>query len=166
MNESGCLICWDQWCLTHPVDRSRGRLEATVQEWPSLGQLCLEKVGDAEQTTVRLHTLAGGSPAFPILLWSYTYSIPDYLSCLLRNMYADQEATVRTGHGTTDWFQIGKGVHQGCILPPCLFNFFAEYIMWNARLDESKVRVKIDRRNMTTSDMQMTPPLWQKVKRN
>ena len=63
--------------------------------------------------------------------------IPDHLTCLLRNWYAGQEATVRTGHGTTDWFQIGKGVHQGCILSPCLFNFYAEYIMQNARLDES-----------------------------
>ena len=63
--------------------------------------------------------------------------IPDHLTCLLRNLYAGQEATVRTGHGTTDWFQIGKGVGQGCILSPCLFNFHAEYIMWNARLDEA-----------------------------
>ena len=63
--------------------------------------------------------------------------IPDHLTCLLRNLYACQEATVRTGHGTTDWFQIRKGVHQGCILSPCLFNFYAEYIMQNARLDEA-----------------------------
>ena len=63
--------------------------------------------------------------------------ILDHLTCLLRNLYAGQEATVRTGHGTTDWFQIGKGVHQGCILPPCLFNFYAEYIMRNAGLDEA-----------------------------
>ena len=65
--------------------------------------------------------------------------IPDHLTCLLRNMYAGQEPTVRTGHGTTDWFQIRKGVHQGCILSPCLFNFYAEYIMQNARLDETQV---------------------------
>ena len=63
--------------------------------------------------------------------------IPDHLNCLLRNLYADQEATVRTGHGTTDWFQIGKGVHQGCILSPCLLNLYAEYIMRNAKLDEA-----------------------------
>ena len=63
--------------------------------------------------------------------------IPDLLTCLLRNLYAGQEAIVRTGHGTTDWFQIGKGVHQGCILPPCLFDLYAEYIMQNARLDET-----------------------------
>ena len=69
--------------------------------------------------------------------------IPDHLTCLLRNLYAGQEATVRTGHGTTDWFQIGKGVHQGCILSPCLFNLYAEYIMRNARLDEAQVGIKI-----------------------
>ena len=74
--------------------------------------------------------------------------IPDHLTCLLRNLYASQEATVRTGHGTTDWFQIGKGVHQGCILSPCLFNLYAEYIMLNARLDEALAKIKIARRNI------------------
>ena len=74
--------------------------------------------------------------------------IPDHLTCLLRNLYAGQEATVRTGHGTTDWLQIGKGVHQGCILSPCLFNFYAEYIMRNAELDEAKDGIKIARRNI------------------
>ena len=73
--------------------------------------------------------------------------IPDHLTCLLRNLYAGQEATVRTGHGTTDWFQIGKGVCQGCILSPCLFNLFAEYIMRNARLDEAQAGIKIAERN-------------------
>ena len=84
--------------------------------------------------------------------------IPDYLTCLLRNLYAGQEATVRTGHGTTDWFQIGKGVHQGYILSPCLFNFYAEYIMRNAGLEETQTGIKIV--NINISDMQMTPPLW------
>ena len=74
--------------------------------------------------------------------------IPDYLTCLLRNLYAGQEATVRTGHGTTDWFQIGKGVRQGCISSPCLFNFYAEYIMRNAGLDEAQAGIKIARRNI------------------
>ena len=68
--------------------------------------------------------------------------IPDHLTCLLRNLYAGQEATVRTGHGTTHWFQIGKGVHQGCILSPCLFNFYAEYIMRNAGLEEAQTGIK------------------------
>ena len=93
--------------------------------------------------------------------------IPEHLSCFLRNLYAGQEATVRTGHGTTDWFQIGKGVvHQGCIWSPCLFNFYAEYIMRNSGLEEAQANIKIAREISTTSDMQMTPPLWQKVKRN
>ena len=74
--------------------------------------------------------------------------IPDHLTYLLRNLYADQEATVRTGHGTTDWFQIGKGVCQGCILSPCLFNFYAEYVMRNAGLEEAQAGIKIARRNM------------------
>ena len=69
--------------------------------------------------------------------------VPDHLTCLLRNLYADREATVRTGHGTTDWFQIGKGVHQGCRLSPCLFNLYAEYIMRNAGLDEAQAEIKI-----------------------
>ena len=92
--------------------------------------------------------------------------IPNHLTCLLRNLYAGQEATVRTGHGTTDWFQIGKEVHQGCILSPCLFNFHAEYIMRNARLKEAQAGIKIAGEISITSDMQMTPPLWQKVKKN
>ena len=74
--------------------------------------------------------------------------IPDHLTCLLRNLYAGEEATVRTGHGTTDWFQIGKGVHQGCILSPCFFNFYAEYIMRNPGLDEAQVGIKIAGENI------------------
>ena len=85
----------------------------------------------------------------------------------MRNLYAGQEATVRTlGHGTTDWFQIGKGVHQGCILSPYLFILYAEYIMRNVGLDEAQAGIKIVRRNTITSDMQMTPLSWQKAKRN
>ena len=74
--------------------------------------------------------------------------IPDHLTCLLRNLYAGQEATVRTGHGTTDWFQIGKGVCQGCLLSPCLFNLYAEYIVRNAGLEEVQAGIKIARRNI------------------
>ena len=81
-------------------------------------------------------------------------------------MYAGREAVVRIGHGPTDWFQIGKGVHQGCILSPCLFNLYAKYLMQNAGLDEAQVGIKTAGRNIKTSDMQMTPPLWQKVKTN
>ena len=74
--------------------------------------------------------------------------IPDHLTCLLKNLYAGQEAKVRTGHGTIDWFQIGKRVHQGCILSPCLFNLYIEYIMRNTGLDEAQARIKISRRNI------------------
>ena len=92
--------------------------------------------------------------------------IPDHLTCLLRTLYAGQEATVRTGHGTTDWLQIGKGVRQGCILSPCLFNFMQstswETLGWKKHKLESWLSGEIS----ITSDMQMTPPLWQKVKRN
>ena len=101
--------------------------------------------------------------------------IPDYLTCLLRNPYAGQEATVRTGHGTTDWFQIGKGVHQDYILSPCLFNLYADYIMRNAGLDETQAGIKIARRNinnlrygddttlMAESEEELNS-LWMKVK--
>ena len=92
--------------------------------------------------------------------------IPDKLTCLLRKLFASQKATVRTGHGTTDWFQIGKGVYPGCILSPCLFNSYAEYIMRKAGLEEAQVGVNITREISIASDMQMTPPLWQKVKKN
>ena len=92
--------------------------------------------------------------------------IPDHLICLLRNLYAGQEGTGRTGHETTDCFQIGKRVCQGCILLPCLFNLNAEYIMRNAGLEEAQAGIKIAGVISITSDMQMTPPLWQKVKRN
>ena len=92
--------------------------------------------------------------------------IPDHLICLLRNLYADQEAAVRTGHGTTDWFQIGKGVHQGCILSPCLFNFYAEYIMRNTGLEETPAGIKIAGRNINNLRYADDTTLWQKVKRN
>ena len=92
--------------------------------------------------------------------------IPDHLTCLLRNLYAGQEATVRTGHETTDWFQIGKGVRPGYILSPCLFNFYAEYIMRNAGLEEAQLESRLLGEISITSDRQMTSPLWQKMKRN
>ena len=86
-------------------------------------------------------------------------AIPDHLTCLLRNLYAGQEATVRTEHGTTDWFQIGKEVHQGCILSSCLFNLYAEYIMRNAGLDEAQLESRLPGEISITSDMQMTSRL-------
>ena len=90
----------------------------------------------------------------------------NHQTCLLRNLYAGQEETVRTGHGKKDWLQIGKGVRQGCILSPCLFNFYAKYIMRHAGLEEAQLESRLLGEISITSDMQMTPPLWQKVKRN
>ena len=92
--------------------------------------------------------------------------IPDHLTCILRYLYAGQEATVRTAHGTTGWFQIGKEVHQGCISSPCLFNFYAEYIMQNAGLAEAQARIKIAVRNINNLRHADCITLWQKVKRN
>ena len=90
--------------------------------------------------------------------------IPDHLTCLLRNLDAGQAATVRTGHGTTDWFQIGKGVRQGCILSPCLFNLHAEYMMQNVGLDEAQAGFKIARRHINNIKHADDTTLWQKVK--
>ena len=92
--------------------------------------------------------------------------IPDHLTSLLKNLYGGQETTVKTGHGTMNWFQIGKGVHQGCILSSYLFNLYAEYIMQNARLDKAQLESRLLGEVSITSDMWMIPPLWQKAKRN
>ena len=92
--------------------------------------------------------------------------IPGHLTCLLRNVYAGQEATVRTGYGTTDWFQMGKGVHQGYMLSPCLFNLHAEYIMQNAGLDKARDGIKIAGRNINNLRYADDTTLWQNVKKN
>ena len=109
----------------------------------------------------------------PLTVWITTncgkffeMGIPDHLICFLRNLYAGQEATVRTRLGTMDWFQTGKGVCQCCILSPCLFNLYAEFIMRNTGLDEAQAGIKLPGEISITSDVQMTPRLWQKVKRN
>ena len=142
----------------------------------------------AEEPEIKLSTSAGSSKKQkssrktstsalltmpkPLTVWitmscgkSLKRGIPDHLTCLLRNLYTGQEATVKSGHGTTDWFQIGKGVCQGCILLPCLFNLYAEYIMQNARLNEA-LESRLPGEISITSDMQMTAPLCQKGKRN
>ena len=116
-----------------------------------------KKQGNSRKT----YTSASLTTLQPLTVWITTnrkilkeMGIPDHLPCLPRNLYAGQEATVRTRHGTADWFKIGKGVHQGCILSPCLFNLYAEYIMRNAGLEEAQAGIKIAGRNM-----QMTPHL-------
>ena len=149
-------------------------------------KLYLEK---AEEPEIKLPTSAGSSKKQessretsssallampkPLTVWITTnwkilkeMGIPDHPTCLLRNPYAGQEATVRTGHETMDWFQIGKGVPQSCILSPCLFNIYVEYIMQNAVLMKHKLESRLLGEKSITLDMQMTPPLWQKVKRN
>ena len=108
----------------------------------------------------------------PLTVWNKLWKIlkemgiPDHLTCLLRNLYANQEATVRTGHRTMDWFQIEKGVRQGCILSPCLFNLYAEYIMRTLGWKKHKLESRLPGEISITSDMQMTPPFWKKVKKN
>ena len=111
--------------------------------------------GKSKRVPEKTSTSALLTPPKPLTVWITTnlkthkeMEIPDHLTCLLRNLYAGEEATVRTGHGTTDWFQIGKGVRQGCILSPCLFNLHAGYIMRNAGLYEAQARIKIAGRNI------------------
>ena len=146
----------------------QARLQQYVNRELPMFKLVLEK---AEEPEIKLPTSAGSSKKQESsrktsisALWTMPKSltvwittnwkilkemrIPDHLTCLLRNLYAGQEATVRTGHRTTDWFQIGKGVRQGCILSPCLFNLYAEYIMRNAGLEEAQAGIKIARRNI------------------
>ena len=146
----------------------QARLQQYVNRELPMFKLVLEK---AEEPEIKLPTSAGSSKKQESsrktsisALWTMPKSltvwittnwkilkemrIPDHLTCLLRNLYAGQEATVRTGHRTTDWFQIGKGVRQGCILSPCLFNLYAEYIMRNAGLEEAQAGLKISRRNI------------------
>ena len=149
-------------------------------------KLDLEKAKEAE---IKLHTSIGSlkkqensrkTPTSALLTMPKPLSVwitknwkirqemgkPDHTTCFLRNLYAGQEATVRTGHRTTDWFQIGKGVRQGCILSPCLFNLYAEYITQTAGLMKHKVESRLPGEISITSEMQMIPPLQQKAKKN
>ena len=134
---------------------NKNEVRLPVLKWGSLG--CIDFFSHQPKwQSLRMKPLW-----FPELLVSW-----HLLTCLLRNLYAGQEATARTGHGTTDWFQIGKGVCQGCILFPCLFNLYAEYIMRNAGLKKHKLESRLLGEISITSDMQMTPPLWPKMKSN
>ena len=144
-------------------------------------KLVLEK---AEEPEIKLPTSAGSwkkeessrktsisallTMPKPLAVWKILQEmgIPDHLICPLRNLYAGQEATIRTGHGTTDWFQIGKGLRQGCILSPCLFNLYGEYIMRNTGLEETQAGIKIAGRNINNIRYADETTLWQKVKKN
>ena len=126
----------------------------------------------AREFQKNISCLVGYAKAFDCVdhnkLWKILkeMGIPDHMTCLLRNLCVGQEATVRTGHGITDWFQIGKGVRQGCIFSPCSFNFYAEYIMRNAGLGEAQAGIKIARRNINNLRYADDTTIWQKVKRN
>ena len=172
------------WIISY--QNSPSQASAIYEPWTSMFKLVLEK---AEEPEIKFPTSAGSSkrkgvPEKHLFLFYWLHQsfdcvdhnklwkilkemvIPDHLNCLLRNLYAGEEATVRTGHGTRDWFQIGKRVRQGCILSPCLFNSYAEYLMRNAGLEEAQAGIRLLGEISITSDMQMTPPLWQKVERN
>ena len=130
-------------------------------------------IGKKEESSIRISNFASLTMPEPLTVWITTNwkilqetGIPDHLTCSLWNLYSGQEATVRTRYGTMDWFQTGKGVHQSCILSPCLSNLYAEYIMHNAGLDEARAEIKIVGEISITTDMQVTPSLRQKAKRN
>ena len=126
-----------------------------------------KKQENSRKTSTLLHWLCFTDCVDHNKLWKIQeIEIPDHLTCLLRNLFAGQEATVRIGHGTTHWFQIGKGVCQGCILSPSLFNLYAEYNMRNASVDEAQAESRLPGKTSITSKMQMTPALLQKAKRN
>ena len=159
-------------------------LQARLQQ---MFKLVLEK---AEEPEIKLPTCAGSlkkqensrktsisallTMPKPLTVWITIncgkfwkrWELPDHLTCLLRNLYAGQEATFRTGHRTADWFQIGKGVRQGCILSPSLFNFYAEYIWETLGWKKHKLESRLLGEISIISDMQMTPPLWQKMKKS
>ena len=131
-------------------------------------------IGSSEKQESSRKTSASALLTIPSLcvdhnkLWNIIQEmgIPDHLTCFLRNLNVGQEATVRSGHGTTDWFHIGKGVHQGCILSPCLFNLYAEYIMWNAKLDEAQAGIKVAWRSINNCRYADDTTLWQQAKKH
>ena len=161
-------------------------LQARLQQYVNLNfqmfKLDLEKAEELptsagsskkQENSRKTSTSALLTTSKPLTVWITTnwkipqeMGIPHHLTCLLRNLFTGQEATVRTRHRTTDRFQIGKGIHQGCILSPCLFNLYAEYIMKNAGLKEAQARIRLPGEISVTSDIKMTPPFWQKVKKN
>jgi len=148
---------WTMNCQMFKLDLEKAE-EPEIKLPTSAGSL--RKLESSRKTSISV-LLTTPKPLNGSQLWKILQEmgIPNQLTCLLRNLYADQEATVRNGHRTTDWLQIGKGVCQGYILSPCLFNLYAEYIMRNARLDEAQLESRLQGEISKTSDMQMTPPL-------
>ena len=130
-----------------------------VKNQPAMQETCVQSLGWE-------NPLENGMATIPVLKILKEIRIPEYPTCCLRNLYAGQEATVITGHGTTDWFQIGKEVRQGCTLSRCLFKLYAEYIMRNAGLDEAQAGIKIAGRNINNLRYSDDTTLWQKVKKN
>ena len=150
------------------------KLDLEKAEEPEIKLLTSVGSYKKQQNSRRTSTSASLTILKPLSMWTTTncgkffeMGVPDHLTCLLRNLNdAGQEATVRTGHEETDWFQIEKGVHQGRILSPCLFKLYAEDIVQNANWMKHKLELRLSGEISITSDMQMTPPLWQKVKTN
>ena len=149
------------------------KVEEPVIKLPTIHWI-IEKARELQkQTNKQTSTSALLTMPKPLTVWITTnwkilnkLGIPDHLTCLLRNLYAGQEGTVRTKYGTTDWFQIGKRIHQDCILSPCLLNLNEEYIMRNAGWRKHKLESRLPGEISITSDMQATPPLWHKMKRS
>ena len=136
------------------------KLESEEAVEPETKLSTFARSGKKQRSSRKTSTAASSTMLKPLTVWIPTVKIQevgvsDHLTCLLRNLYVGQEATIRTRHGRMDWFQIGKGVRQGCLLSPCLFNLCAEYIIQNAGLDESQAGIKIAGRNTTTLDIQM-----------
>ena len=156
---------WTENFLTFKLDTEKAE-EPETKLSTSVGSSKKQESSRTTSTSISVtmpKSLCGYNKLWKILK---DMGIPDHLTCLLRNLYAHQEATVRTGHRTTDWFQIRKGVHQGFIFSPCLFNLYAEYIMWNAGLDEAQAGIKLARRNINNLRYADHTTLWQKVKKN
>ena len=149
------------------------KVEEPVIKLPTIHWI-IEKARELQkQTNKQTSTSALLTMPKPLTVWITTnwkilnkLGIPDHLTCLLRNLYAGQEGTVRTKYGTTDWFQIGKRIHQGCILSPCFLNLNEEYLMRNAGWRKHKLESRLPGEISITSDMQATPPLWHKMKRS
>ena len=153
------------WGSSYILKRQRNQ-RSNCQHF--LGHRKSKRIPEKISTSVSLTLLKALECVDHKKLWKILkeMGIPDYLTCLLRNLYVGQEAIVRTRHGTIDWFKIGKGVHQGCMLSPCWFNLYAEYLMWNVRLDEAQAGIKIAGRNINNLRYADDTTFMQKEKRN